>query len=152
MTDRASAEGLREAIRAALNELGVPGPGYPAPVANAVDILRAALRPSESDSTVFELLVGLGVPGSLAGAAEERILEVARSQADRASAEGGLRAEDVEWLVWFARKSKGTVAEVAQRAIEQNPALRDTGTVHLRHVRPIRSHPRPSLHPAGDAR
>jgi hypothetical protein len=33
---------LREAIDAALHELGVPGEGYPAPVANAVDILRAA--------------------------------------------------------------------------------------------------------------
>ena len=44
MTDRASAEGLRAAIDAALHELGEPGPGYPAPVANAVDILRAALR------------------------------------------------------------------------------------------------------------
>ena len=47
--------------------------------------------------------------------------------------DSGMRAEDVEWLVWFARKSKGTVAEVAQRAIEQNPALRDTGprTIHI---------------------
>ena len=44
MTDRASPEGLREAIDAALHELGEPGPGYPAPVANAVDILRAAIR------------------------------------------------------------------------------------------------------------
>jgi len=35
---------LRAAIDAALHELGVPGPGYPAPVANAVDILRAALE------------------------------------------------------------------------------------------------------------
>ena len=48
MTDRASAEGLREAIRAALHELGEPGPGYPAPVANAVDMLRAALRDTGS--------------------------------------------------------------------------------------------------------
>lgn len=32
-----------EAIEHALNELGVPQPGYPQPVANAVDILRAAL-------------------------------------------------------------------------------------------------------------
>jgi hypothetical protein len=35
MTDQ-----LREAARAALNELGVPGPDYAAPVANAVRILR----------------------------------------------------------------------------------------------------------------
>jgi hypothetical protein len=34
---------LRTTVEAALNELGVPGEGYPAPVANAVDILRAAL-------------------------------------------------------------------------------------------------------------
>jgi hypothetical protein len=31
------------AIKGALDELGVPGPGYPAPVANAVGILRRAL-------------------------------------------------------------------------------------------------------------
>ena len=48
--DPVSTEGLREAIDVALHELGEPGPGYPAPVANAVDILRAALRSSESDS------------------------------------------------------------------------------------------------------
>lgn len=35
---------LRQAIRAALDELGVPGPGYPAPVANAVEILTRAVR------------------------------------------------------------------------------------------------------------
>lgn len=34
---------LRGAIRAALDELGVPGPGYPAPVSNAVGILREAV-------------------------------------------------------------------------------------------------------------
>jgi hypothetical protein len=34
---------LRQAIQAALNEVGVPGPGYPAPVANAVTILQRAL-------------------------------------------------------------------------------------------------------------
>jgi hypothetical protein len=47
-------EGLREAIRAALNELGVPGPGYPMPVANAVAILEAALSttpPSEGQGS-----------------------------------------------------------------------------------------------------
>ncbi len=33
---------LREAVRMALSELGVPQPGYPAPVAEAVKILRLA--------------------------------------------------------------------------------------------------------------
>ncbi len=37
------AEYLREKIGQALDELGVPGPEYPAPVANAVVILRQAL-------------------------------------------------------------------------------------------------------------
>lgn len=36
-------EELRSAMRRAANELGVPQPGYPAPVANAANILRAAL-------------------------------------------------------------------------------------------------------------
>jgi hypothetical protein len=35
---------LRAAIQRALNELGVPGENYPAPVANAYDILTEALR------------------------------------------------------------------------------------------------------------
>lgn len=47
----ANARGLRpeavkqvvDGIRSALNELGVPQPGYPAPVANAVKILTEAL-------------------------------------------------------------------------------------------------------------
>lgn len=34
---------LRYAIRAALHELGVPDGSYPAPVANAVEILNDAL-------------------------------------------------------------------------------------------------------------
>jgi hypothetical protein len=34
---------LEAAVKSALDELGVPGEGYPAPVANAVEILRAAL-------------------------------------------------------------------------------------------------------------
>lgn len=34
---------LKAAIEAALNELGVPQPGYPAPVANAVATLKAAI-------------------------------------------------------------------------------------------------------------
>ena len=33
----------RESIRMALDELGEPQPGYPAPVANAVEILKRAL-------------------------------------------------------------------------------------------------------------
>ncbi|KAF0156261.1 MAG: hypothetical protein FD189_1066 [Elusimicrobia bacterium] len=37
---------LREALRAICNELGVPGPGYPAPVANAVAIALAVLSPT----------------------------------------------------------------------------------------------------------
>jgi len=37
-------DAYRKAIEDALNELGVPGPGYPAPVANAVGILRNALE------------------------------------------------------------------------------------------------------------
>ena len=35
---------LQTAIRNALNELGIPGPDYPAPVTNAVAILRKALE------------------------------------------------------------------------------------------------------------
>ena len=38
---------LESAVKAALDELGVPGPDYPAPVANAVEILRAALTEQE---------------------------------------------------------------------------------------------------------
>jgi hypothetical protein len=38
---------LRDYIRMALDELGVPGPGYPAPVANAVDFLNTTLQPQE---------------------------------------------------------------------------------------------------------
>lgn len=34
-----------DAMRRAANELGVPQPGYPAPVANAASILRDALEP-----------------------------------------------------------------------------------------------------------
>ena len=37
----------REAIREAMNNLGVPQPGYPAPVAEAYWILDAALAPTE---------------------------------------------------------------------------------------------------------
>jgi hypothetical protein len=36
-------EELGGALEAALQELGVPGEGYPAPVANAVEILKVAL-------------------------------------------------------------------------------------------------------------
>lgn len=34
---------LRDSIKAALNELGVPQPGCPAPVAKAVEILQSAI-------------------------------------------------------------------------------------------------------------
>lgn len=37
---------LHKAIHAALNELGVPGDGYPAPVANAVEILSESVKVS----------------------------------------------------------------------------------------------------------
>lgn len=36
----------QEPVKRALDELGVPGPDYPAPVANAVEILRESLRAS----------------------------------------------------------------------------------------------------------
>ena len=36
----------RNAAQRALNELGVPQPGYPQPVANAVEILTSALKSS----------------------------------------------------------------------------------------------------------
>lgn len=35
------------------------------------------------------------------------------------------RLADLEWLVWFARKSKGTAEQVAARAIDQYPELRE---------------------------
>ncbi len=43
---------MRESIRMALDELGEPQPGYPAPVANAVDILRDALANNASGCLV----------------------------------------------------------------------------------------------------
>jgi len=47
------AEGIeRAAIRAALDELGVPNEDYPAPVANAVEILSNALATSEETKEV----------------------------------------------------------------------------------------------------
>lgn len=45
-------EFLRTEIRAAMNELGVPGEGYPAPVARAYYILRAALAATEAGTSV----------------------------------------------------------------------------------------------------
>ena len=39
---------LRAALDAIIHELGVPGEGYPTPVANAYDIARAALAPQEA--------------------------------------------------------------------------------------------------------
>lgn len=50
--DLGRAEGsvvVKREIRRALNELGVPGPGYPVPVANAVDILQGALNGDSAD-------------------------------------------------------------------------------------------------------
>lgn len=41
---------LKLAIMQALNELGVPGEGYPTPVANAVELLKEALLESVNDS------------------------------------------------------------------------------------------------------
>lgn len=38
-------DGLYQSIRFALDELGIPGPDYPAPVANAVEILSRAIDP-----------------------------------------------------------------------------------------------------------
>jgi hypothetical protein len=37
-------EKLRDALRQIVDELGVPGPDYPAPVGNAYDIAQEALR------------------------------------------------------------------------------------------------------------
>lgn len=48
-------ENLSEALRAILNELGVPNEGYPAPVANAIEIARAALAETEEEGRRFEL-------------------------------------------------------------------------------------------------
>ena len=43
-SDQAKIAAMRQAIALALNELGVPQPGYPTPVTNAVELLRAALQ------------------------------------------------------------------------------------------------------------
>jgi len=48
------AAALEEAVRPALNELGVPVPGYPQPVANAVEILNRALQHNESSNRSSE--------------------------------------------------------------------------------------------------
>jgi hypothetical protein len=40
---------LREAIRNAMNELGVPQPDYPAPISNAYNILAEALKHPEGE-------------------------------------------------------------------------------------------------------
>lgn len=61
---------LETAIRAALNELGVPQPGYPAPVANAVAILRA---------TQFGTLAGAAGGGAPSGQNAAAILERSRT-------------------------------------------------------------------------
>lgn len=46
---------LQVAIRKALNELGVPTPDYPAPVANAVEILKKALKDTQHEANEFQL-------------------------------------------------------------------------------------------------
>jgi hypothetical protein len=45
----AECKGYREALKRAKAELGVPGPDYPAPVANAVKIIDQALSGGEQD-------------------------------------------------------------------------------------------------------
>ena len=42
---------LRGALQSIMNELGVPQPGYPQPVANAYEIARAALRAFREDAS-----------------------------------------------------------------------------------------------------
>jgi len=39
-------EKILNGVKEALNELGVPQPGYPAPVANAVEALRKSIDPN----------------------------------------------------------------------------------------------------------
>ena len=46
---RARVEKLREALQSVRNELGVPQPGYIAPVANASDIALAALAADDAE-------------------------------------------------------------------------------------------------------
>jgi len=46
---------LQVAIRKALNELGEPTPDYPAPVANAVEILKQALKDTIHPANEFQL-------------------------------------------------------------------------------------------------
>jgi hypothetical protein len=90
-------EALREAIRAALNELGVPQPGYPAPVVNAVEILSAALAaprpapPAEPDDLEPRLGFQLGAfpiatPKRAAPPAEGRALRFDTEEAATALA------------------------------------------------------------------
>lgn len=50
LTARMQIEVLRSGIRRALDEIGVPQPGYPAPVANAHRILTEALVYSNASS------------------------------------------------------------------------------------------------------
>lgn len=53
--DLGRAEGsvaVKKSIRRALNELGVPGPGYPAPVANAVEAKEKGKRKYERDLVI----------------------------------------------------------------------------------------------------
>ena len=49
---------LRKAVRGALNELGVARPGYPEPVANAVDMLNGALAGLKLKKSSAKTFVG----------------------------------------------------------------------------------------------
>lgn len=60
---------LRAALRAAGNELGVPGEGYPAPVSNAAEIIRAALATSSTEATDYWCGHDAHVPGDCPEAA-----------------------------------------------------------------------------------
>jgi hypothetical protein len=51
--ERAHVAMLREQLQRAANELGVPQPGYPQPVANAAEIIAAALAATEADAAAI---------------------------------------------------------------------------------------------------
>jgi len=80
---------------------------------------------TEAEDTVFDLLVGLGVPGSLAGMAEERILEVARAQAAAAApvpVPDGLR-EALEYAAGFMADPEGLAHRREEWLAKVNAAL-----------------------------
>lgn len=54
LTSGAAFTKLYSGIQAALKELGVPQPGYPAPVANAVEILKKAVADAWNPNTTKE--------------------------------------------------------------------------------------------------